>query len=142
MALQWIHETPPYWDDDKAGIVGDTHDGVFGNVFHGYRHGHLLPDDWWRVERDGRTVGYGWMDVTWGDAEILLAVAPRARNQGVGTFILDQLDREARERGLNYLYNVVRETHPNHDEVGAWLRQRRFTAAEDGRLYRAVVGPR
>ena len=38
--------------------------------------GDLLPGDWWRLEEEGKVVGYGWMDVTWGDAQILLAVAP------------------------------------------------------------------
>ena len=88
---------------------------------------------------DGKTVGYGWMDVTWGDAEILLAVQTESRGHGVGSFILQRLEQEAAERGLHYLYNVVRGTHPQHDEVTAWLEARHFTASEDGKLMRAVV---
>jgi N-acetylglutamate synthase-like GNAT family acetyltransferase len=142
MALSWLHETLPYWDADKARIVGEAAAGVFGNSFADLAEGDLLPNDWWRVEQDGRVVGYGWMDVSWGDAEILLAVAPEARKQGVGSFILDRLEAEARARGLNYLYNVLRTTHPQHDEVRAWLRERSFATAEDGRLHRAVVRTR
>jgi N-acetylglutamate synthase-like GNAT family acetyltransferase len=139
MALRWLHETPPYWDTDKARIVGEAPAGVFGHELTGYAEGDLLPNDWWRVEKDGRVVGYGWMDVSWGDAEILLAVAPDARKQGVGSFILERLEAEARARGLNYLHNVLRSSHPQHDEVRAWLRGRSFVTAEDGRLHRAVV---
>jgi N-acetylglutamate synthase-like GNAT family acetyltransferase len=139
MGLRWLHETPPYWDADKARIVGEADPAVFGHALSGHALGDLLPNDWWRVEKDGRVVGYGWMDVNWGDAEILLAVAPEARKQGVGTFILDRLEDEARTRGLNYLHNVLRSTHPAHDEVDAWLRQRSFTTADDGRLHRAIV---
>lgn len=139
MGLQWIQESPPYWDADKARIVGGAGTGIFDAALTSQQEGALLPNDWWRAEDDGKTVGYGWMDVTWGDAEVLLAVEPEARGRGVGTFILERLAAEARERGLHYLYNVVSETHPLHAEVTAWLEARSFTASEDGKLLRAVV---
>ena len=139
MGLKWIHESPPYWDADKARIVGDAGAGIFEPSLADREIGTLLPNDWWHAEEDGKVVGYGWMDTTWGDAEILLAVDPGARRHGIGTFILERLEVEARERGLNYIYNVVRETHPLHAEVTAWLEARRFTASEDGKLLRAVV---
>lgn len=141
MGLQWIQESPPYWDADKARIVGGAGAGIFEPSIVEHEKGSLLPDDWWRVESDGKVLGYGWMDITWGDAEILLAVDPAARGRGVGTFILERLEAEARERGLHYIYNVVRETHPLHDEVTQWLKARHFTTSEDGKLLRAVVQP-
>ena len=139
MSLKWIHESPPYWDADKARIVGGAGPGIFDGTLVDQPKGAMLPNDWWRVEEDGKTVGYGWMDVTWGDAEILLAVQTESRGHGVGSFILQRLEQEAAERGLHYLYNVVRGTHPQHDEVTAWLEARHFTASEDGKLMRAVV---
>ncbi len=141
MALSWIHESPAYWDADKTRIVAGVGPGVFEPALTEQPLGTLLANDWWRVERDGAVVGYGWMDTTWGDAEILLAVEPRARGAGVGTFVLDRLETEARGRGLHYLYNAVRETHPLHAEVTAWLQARNFSASEDGKLLRAVVQP-
>ena len=84
-------------------------------------------------------VGYGWMDCTWGDAEILLAVSASARQRGVGTFILDRLAQEAAERGVNYLLNEVRTTHPDRAGITEWLEQRSFARASDGRLMRRVV---
>ncbi|WP_266219066.1 GNAT family N-acetyltransferase [Paraliomyxa miuraensis] len=140
MGLKWIHESPPYWDADKARIVGGAGAGIFEPSLTNRELDTMLPNDWWRAEEDGKTVGYGWMDTTWGDAEILLAVDPDARRHGIGTFILERLEAEARERGLNYIYNLVRETHPLHTEVTTWLEARRFTASEDGKLLRAVVG--
>ena len=139
--MSWIHESPPYWDADKARIVAGAGAGIFEPALTDQPEGTVLANDWWRVEEDGKTVGYGWMDVTWGDAEILLAVEAESRGHGVGTFILDRLEAEARERGLHYLYNVVSETHPQHDEVSRWLEDRRFTASEDGKLLRAIVQP-
>ena len=47
--------------------------------------------DWWRAEDGGTTVGYGWLDVTWGDAEMTLAVHPDHQEKGCGTFILEHL---------------------------------------------------
>lgn len=140
MALQWFHESPAYWDVHKAAIVGAAPRGTFGE--RGYERldrGQVLPGDWWTVRDGDDVVGYGWMDVTWGDAEILLAVHPERRGEGIGTFILDRLELEARERGLNYLYNVVPGDHPESDDIAAWFEKRRFARAEDGKLHRAVV---
>ncbi len=81
------------------------------------------------------------MDCTWGDAEILLAVGDSSRGRGVGTFIVDQLEREAVARGVNYLLNEVRATHPDRAGITKWLEDRRFARTSDGRLMRRVVHP-
>jgi GNAT superfamily N-acetyltransferase len=99
----------------------------------------MLGGDWWRVEAEGKTIGYGWMDATWGDAEISLVVDPRERGRGVGTYVLEHLEHEAKERGLYYLYNEVAPSHPENDAVKQWLHGRNFAASEDGKLARAVV---
>jgi N-acetylglutamate synthase-like GNAT family acetyltransferase len=103
------------------------------------RPGEQLTSDWWRVERDGRVVGYGWLDDVWGDAEVLLAVDGAARRTGVGAFVLARLEDEAAARGLNYVVNVVRADHPEQDAVAGWLHGRGFAAAEDGRLRKRVA---
>ena len=140
MARKWIEEHPSTWDEDKQRVIGGAPAGVFDRRYARLTKGDLLPGFWWRVEEDGRTVGYGWMDVVWGDAEILLAVDPAARGHGHGTFILQQLEKEARARGLNYVYNVVRATHPEREKVSRWLATRRFESSEDGSLFRAMAG--
>jgi GNAT superfamily N-acetyltransferase len=137
MSLRWIHESPPRWDAQKAEIVGRAPAGIFklGEP----AAGDLLPGEWWHVEDEGRVAGFGWMDATWGEAEILLAVAPGSQGRGVGAFILDRLEAEARERGLNYLYNVVRREHPDRAGVTAWLERHRFSPShDDDRLVRQV----
>ena len=140
-SLTWVHESPAYWGEEKARIVGAASAGTFDRSVVDRSQGEVLPNDWWRVEQDGKTIGYGWMDVTWGDAEILLAVDPEHRQQGVGSYILEQLEEEARARGLHYLHNAVNAEHPDHAEVTAWLESRHFTASEDGSLARGVVSP-
>ena len=136
MKLAWIREPAPRWDADKARILGAAPPGTFKLA--PLPSGDLIPGEWWRVEQDGAVAGYGWMDTTWGDAEVLLAVDPAARQQGIGGFILDQLEKEAATRGLNYLYNVVRPDHPERERLTRWLEQRRFTRADDDRLMRRV----
>ncbi len=136
MSLQWIHENVPQWDANKDAIVGGGAAGIF--ELDNYKSGEVIPGEWWRVEEDGRVLGYGWMDATWGDAEILLAVEPGARNKGAGTFILDRLDREAASRGLNYLYNVVSPTHPDAGGITGWLEKRGFELHGDASLRRRV----
>jgi GNAT superfamily N-acetyltransferase len=141
MQLEWIHESAAQWDESKARIIRAAPPGTFGvDRFARLREGDLLPGDWWRVDRGGEIVAYGWMDSTWGDAEILLAVAPSARRQGVGTFVLDHLEAEAAARGFNYLYNVVSRAHPDADGITAWLAKNAFHTFEDGSLRRRVGG--
>jgi GNAT superfamily N-acetyltransferase len=137
MTLSWIRENPPHWDDKKAAIIGGAPPGIF--KLPDWATGALLPGEWWRVEDDGHIVGYGWMDAVWGDAEVLLAVEPGKRKQGVGTFIMDHLEQEARGRGLNHLYNSVLPSHPEREQMTRWLEKRAFRASEDGSVLRRVV---
>lgn len=140
MALLWRREPLARWDKDKQDIVGGAPAGVFAVA--ASAPGDVLPGDWWRVDEDDRVVGYGWMDYSWGDAEVLLAVASSARSRGVGTFILDRLDEEAASRGLNYLYNVIPEKHRDKDGLKRWLLQRGFAGAKDGDLFKRTVQSR
>lgn len=136
MAWQWVKESPAYWDEPKQAIVGGAQPGTFD--LPAMSIGSVLPDEWWRVEENGEILGYGRMDILWGDAEVLLAVRSGQRGRGVGTFILDHLEREAAARGVNYLYNVVLPTHPRAYEVTQWLEQRRFKQSEDGLMRRSI----
>lgn len=139
MALTWTHETPAHWNADKARLVGEAPAGTFDSRYRALKPGALAPGEWWRVEDGGAVVGYGWMDVgSFGDAEILLATDPKRTRKGVGTFILEHLDAEARARGLSYLTNVVRPTHPTPKETALFLEKRGFVSQDDGRLVRPV----
>ncbi len=138
MALKWIREDPARWDADKQRILGAAPAGVF-DVDH--RDGAIVPGQWGRAERDGHVVGYGWMDVTWGYAPVLVAVDPEARGQGVGTFLLDQLEAEAREEGLAYVFNAIPDAHPDPEGLARWLQERGFQPSQqDGKLLRRRVG--
>jgi GNAT superfamily N-acetyltransferase len=134
MSLVWIKERPAVWNADTQRIIGGAPAGVFDASFGEMSPGAPLPGEWWRVEEDGRVVGYGWMDIVWGDAEILMATDSAARGRGVGSFILARLEDEARARGVNYLYNAVPAGHPEGDRVTRWLLARGFRASEDGSL--------
>ena len=133
MSLTWIRENPAFWDANKHVILGGAPKGAF-DLDH-LRAGDIASGDWWRVESDGRIVGYGWMDIVWGDGEVLLAVDPAAQGQGIGVAILENLANEARQRGLRRIYNTVRPTHPRKAEVTAWLEKCGFTADADGTLH-------
>lgn len=136
MPLTWVREDTPRWDAGKQSIVGGAPPGIFEAPK--LAAGDLAPGEWFRVEDGGKTIGYGWMDCTWGDAEILLAVDPRRQRSGVGGFIVDHLEKEAASRGVNYLYNAVRPTHPDREGVTRWLTHRGFVPSGDGLLKRRV----
>ena len=135
--LTWVKDDDPRWDPDRERVFATVPDGVFRAEAR--TPGERLSSDWWRVEDGGRVVGYGWLDDVWGDAEILLAVQPSSRGQGVGSWILEHLEREAWSRGLRYLYNEIREGHPDREGLRRWLQERRFVGPTDGGLLRAVV---
>ena len=154
MTLTWTHENPPQWDADKARLIGTAAPGSLGaDKLSRSKDGDLLPGDWWRVtsvdegkgkgkgKDEAKIVGYGWMDSTWGDAEILLFVEAGHRGQGIGTFILGHLEEEARSRGFFYLYNVIPTNHPDAEGIKAWLAERSFSAHADGSFRRSVSRP-
>ena len=136
MDLTWIREDTPLWDAAKESIVGGAPAGAL--ELPRLALGDLAPGEWFRVDDDGTTVGYGWMDCTWGDAEITLAVDPRRYGTGIGGFILRHLEVEAAARGVNYLYNAVRPTHPDRVRVTRWLESSGFRPSGDGLLKRRV----
>ena len=89
---------------------------------------------------DGEEIaGYGWLDSEWGDARITFVVAPGWRGRGVGAFILEHLEDEAAAHGLNYIYNVVPETHPDSAWIRNWLSMHGFHEASRGQLRRQVA---
>jgi GNAT superfamily N-acetyltransferase len=134
--LSWVKDDDPRWDADRERVFATVPDGVFRTEAR--TPGEPLSSDWWRVQDGDRVVGYGWLDDVWGDAEILLAVEESARGTGAGTFALARLEEEAAARGLNYVMNVVRDTHPERDVVTSWFLAHGFTGTEDGRLRKRV----
>jgi N-acetylglutamate synthase-like GNAT family acetyltransferase len=137
--LNWVKDDDAAWDADRERVFATVPDGVFRAESR--TPGERLSSDWWRVEADGHVVGYGWLDDVWGDAEILLAVEESARGTGAGAFALARLEEEAAARGLNYVVNVVRDTHPDRDAVTAWFLAHGFTGTDDGRLRKRVGEP-
>ncbi|MCA9571471.1 MAG: GNAT family N-acetyltransferase [Myxococcales bacterium] len=100
----------------------------------------LVPGTWWRLEEDGEVVGYGWMDVTWGDAQVMLAVDPEAHRGGNGRAIVEHLAHEAHEQGLGFLFNTIPAGHPDPEGVRAFLTSCGFEASGlDGGLLRLRV---
>ena len=104
-----------------------------------FTEGDELPGEWWAArDRDGRALGFGRLDTTWGgDAEILLAVDGDEQGAGVGSFLLDRLEHEAAERGINDVSNRIRE-HAERDLVHDWLVVRGFRGSVDGDLRERV----
>lgn len=135
-SLRWSKDDDARWDADRERVFGGIPEGVFRAEARAL--GDRLPSDWWRVEDGDRVVAYGWLDDVWGDAEILLAVDQSARGTGVGAFTLARLEEEAAARGLNYVVNVVRDTHPDRAAVTEWFLAHGFTGTDDGRLRKRV----
>jgi GNAT superfamily N-acetyltransferase len=125
MALHWTKENAPRWDVDKQRLFGPDELAAVG--YDQPAPGSFIADEWWRVTDDyGTVVGYGWLDSEWGDAEITFLVDPARRGAGIGEFILGRLEDEAAERGLNYVYNVIPDTHPDASWMRHWLTSHGF----------------
>jgi GNAT superfamily N-acetyltransferase len=139
MALMWTKEDAPRWDADKRRLFDATALASVGMSRH--VDDSALPDEWWRATDDtGTVLGYGWLDAEWGDAQITFFVDAARRGAGIGSFILDRLDREAAARGLNYVYNVVPATHPDPDRMRDWLTARGFRPGTGDLRRRVHVG--
>ena len=52
---------------------------------------------------------------------------------------LDRLEEEAAQRGLHYLYNLVRPTHPDRESITSWLCKRGFERSHDDDLLKRPV---
>jgi GNAT superfamily N-acetyltransferase len=140
MTLHWTKEDTPHWDADKQRLFGPDELAAVG--FHEPAPGAAIADEWWRVTDDhGIVVGYGWLDSEWGDAQISFLVDRARRGAGIGNFILDRLEDEAAERGLNYIYNVVRRPgHPPRLSPDDALADRARLYPRHGRPARACPG--
>lgn len=139
-SLTWHREARPVWDAEKAQIATSAPDGALALDF---ADGAELPGDWFVAREDERTVGFGFLDTTWGgDAEITLVVDDAAQGKGVGSFVMEHLEQEARARGINYVYNTVLDSHPKRDEVHDWLVVRGYWGNErDASLRKRVDEP-
>ncbi|WP_411284252.1 GNAT family N-acetyltransferase [Lapillicoccus sp.] len=140
MSLAWSRQERPLWDVDKRRVIGSAPAGALDVS---YADDADLPGDWFVTTDDDRVVGFGWLDSTWGgDTEILLAVASDAQGSGVGSFVLENLEREAASRGTNYVYNTVRDSHPDREAVHDWLLVRGYRGDERDLALRKRVGVR
>ena len=137
MTLTWTKENSPRWDEDKQRIFGPAELAAVGLA--APSPGDPVPNEWWRVTNGNEAAGYGWLDSEWGDARITFVVAPGQRGRGVGDFILEHLEDEAAARGLNYIYNVVPDSHPDGAWIRNWLSTHGFHEASRGQLRRQVV---
>ena len=137
MTLAWTKENSPRWDDDKQRVFGPGE--LLATGLPALRPGEPVADEWWRVTDGEEVAGYGWLDTEWGEARITFVVAPGQRGRGVGAFILERLEDEAAARGLNYIYNVVPQTHPDGAWIRNWLAVHGFHAASRGLLRRQVI---
>ena len=136
MTLTWVREDDPVWDADKQRVIGGAPEGTFVLSF---SDGDALPGEWWSArDGEGLVVGYGRLDIGWGgDAEILLAVDPGRQQEGIGSFVLAGLEDEAGSRGINYVYNTIRQ-HDGRELVHDWLVVRGFRGSIDGDLRKRV----
>jgi GNAT superfamily N-acetyltransferase len=135
--MRWIKEDVPRWDSDKQRLFDDT--ALLSVGMDRPAADAALADEWWRVvDDDGDVVGYGWLDSEWGDAQITFFVDPSRRGEGVGSFVLDRLEAESRKRGLNYVYNVVPDSHPDRHWMTVWLQRHGLHESSHGDLRRDV----
>ena len=130
----WTKEASPRWDADKQRLFGPAELAAVGLA--PPAPGQPVADEWGRVTDGHDVAGYGWLDTEWGDARITFFVAPGQRGRGVGHFILEHLEDEAAARGLNYVYNVVPQTHPDGPWITNWLLSQGFRESSRGQLRR------
>jgi GNAT superfamily N-acetyltransferase len=134
MSHSWEALSSPRWNEDFARIVGGWPEGVFPRA--GWTDAGIVPGAWWAVRSEtGAVVALAVLDTVWGDGEVMVAVDPACVRTGAGRFAMEQLQVEARSRGLAYLRNQVPAAHPQPEAVVAWLESCGFVAGSSAGEY-------
>ena len=138
-SLTWVKDDDPRWDADRERVFATVGPGVFPGRAASRGSGCPVTGGGSRTTA-GSSATAG--STTSGATRRSCSRSRRAaRGTGAGAFALARLEEEAAARGLNYVVNVVRDTHPDRDAVTAWFLAHGFTGTDDGRL-RKQVGDR
>lgn len=126
----WIKEEKPLWDRNKIKIIG-SNIGCF--VISDIQEGDKLEGKWFKLtDKYGQIVGYGWIDIIGGEAEISVAVDKKYKGNGYGTQIINNLYTEIKKLGFDEVIAVVREENSNAEDVIRWVYKNGYIAEWPG----------
>ena len=104
-----------------------------GAIFRRRRTGEEGPEGEWVVELEGKVAGGGGILTHYNPpyADLYMAVVPESRRRGVGSYLVQELRRVCRERGLTPAARC------NPDNLASWRALERGHMVECGRLLAA-----
>jgi GNAT superfamily N-acetyltransferase len=109
-----------FWDIEKETIFDKIEKGTF--EFCNLEIGITLDQDWWKlVDYNERVLGFGWINYEQGDFEISLAVNEDSKGIGLGSFIVKELERIAKEQGFNETVAIIKQSNPNSSKIVEWF---------------------
>ncbi|GEM_PF-5388488 len=128
--MYWIKEDKAIWNENKARIIGSN----IGSFFLDFPvQSDILPGEWFNLtDENGEIVGYGWINVSEGDAEISVAIDGKYQGRGYGSQIIDNLYREVESLGFEEIIVVVRQENPNASDVVKWAYKNGYVAEWPG----------
>lgn len=119
----WIKEEEPVWDSDKEDIIDCAPQGSFNM---GPKSNGTISGDWWKLVENKRVIGYGWISMISGDAELLIAVRKSEQHKGYGNIILENLEMEASKLKHNKVVAIIQSENINAVNIIYWLDRKGF----------------
>jgi GNAT superfamily N-acetyltransferase len=89
--------------------------------------GKILHHEWWKlINNDERALGFGWVNYENDEFEISLVVDSNYQGLGLGSFIMENLETLALEKGFFETVARVKESNPNSEEMIVWLYKKNY----------------
>jgi ribosomal protein S18 acetylase RimI-like enzyme len=121
--MDWIQEQPALWDETKQNILG-ANKGAF-DIEH-TQVGGELDGVWFKLIDNNEIIGYGWIDLAYGNPEISIAVDSHKRFSGYGNTILRNLEEKALALGFSEVECIVRRKNADAINAIKWFHRNGF----------------
>ncbi|MEH7515107.1 GNAT family N-acetyltransferase [Gottfriedia acidiceleris] len=119
------------WDIEKEIIFGKVEEGIF--EFYNLELGNELNQEWWKLVGDNEEIlGFGWINYKHGDFEFSLVVNQESRGYGIGSFIVEELERIAREKNFKEVLAIIKQSNPNSLKTMKWFYEKGYTGYVNG----------
>ena len=123
--MKLIKDGESIWDIAKETIIGKVEEGTF--EFYNLELGSKLNQEWWKLVDDNeRVLGFGWINYAHDEFEISLAVDEDSRGDGLGSFIVEEFERIAKEKGFNETLAIIKHSNHNSLKMVEWFYQKGY----------------
>ena len=130
--LHLIKEDNPIWNLEKNRIFTSIDQGTFEYNLKELGLGIALEHEWWKLVENKKVLGFGWINYTNDDFEISFVVYDDYTGKGLGSFIINELEKLGESKGYRKILAIVKETNPNSEKIIEYLYRKGYSFYIDG----------